>query len=818
MEKDPKMMNAGSPEKVSVPFLLIFLINLSFCGALKGQLVVDPNPNAQQLIDDVLTGDGVQVTNVTMSSGAPLQAGFFDATDANLLSIDSGVVMSTGAATGAIGPNDDPNHTSYSNSPPATNDPDLVQANGGTSVHDEVIIEFDFVPTGDTIRFDYIFGSEEYMDWVWEGYNDVFGFFISGPGINGPYSNNAENIATIPTTGQPVSIDSVNANVNTPFYIDNGDADNGTPPPPYSTDPSYIQFDGHTVVLTAKRAVQCDSTYHLKLAIGDGGDGSLDSGVLLRANSLTSKEVTIDLDFGFGPGGGTIWEGSSLDLEVSREDTTDADTILLESGGMAIQGTDYNNLPDTLFFQPGQGDITLTLNAYNDNITEGSESVTLDFIYRNSASSCAIWDTTEAEFYIEDAPTLQMNAMGDTTIGLCSDSIELWATADTGCYHYDWQWGPGLPDGDSVVTVAPDTTTTYWVSVSDTCALGNPTDSITVTVPPYDPIDVHSSGDTSIVCPDDSAKITLDSISGSTANTIFWWEQLGTDSSYKVSPVTTTTYTPIAVDTCTSDTAIGAVQIIRPFSPLQIEASPDTSVCTGSQVELGIESVNGGVGDRNLHWDPDSLIESSPTVQVGMNEGNYSYTVTVTDSCGAISKDSMIVNAMRPEADFSYQAEVLEVEEPIRFSSTSQGASYHFWEFDNGQFASTTDTTITYSQPGTYEVALSVNDQLGCADSVSKLLDIEPPFSIYVPNAFTPDGDGINDVFQVKMRDGSRSYHLRIFDRWGKLVFESKDPEEGWDGRIDGEPAPVGAYVYELEVKGPGGTNRSEEGHVTLIR
>ena len=108
------------------------------------------------------------------------------------------------------------------------------------------MLEFDFVPSGNQIAFNFVFGSDEYLEFV-DQYNDAFGFFLSGPGISGPYANNAANIALIPGTSVPVSINTLNADDYSNFYVNNGDGWTA----PFNTDPFYIQFDGFTTVLTA---------------------------------------------------------------------------------------------------------------------------------------------------------------------------------------------------------------------------------------------------------------------------------------------------------------------------------------------------------------------------------------------------------------------------------------------------------------------------------------------------------------------------------------------------------------------------------------
>jgi hypothetical protein len=150
------------------------------------QMTTENNLTVQQYVQDVLLGQNVTVSNITFNGGnanavSPAVGGF-ECVDCNL-GIGSGFAMSSGDVAGMIGPNNSTGFTGTGTGTSNGNDPDLldlVQANGGNSIHDWVIIEFDFVPLGDTIQFQYVWGSEEYDTYVGSGFNDVFGFFLSG--------------------------------------------------------------------------------------------------------------------------------------------------------------------------------------------------------------------------------------------------------------------------------------------------------------------------------------------------------------------------------------------------------------------------------------------------------------------------------------------------------------------------------------------------------------------------------------------------------------------------------------------------------------
>jgi len=158
------------------------------------------NMTPLQLVQQVLVGSGVTVSNATFnSSAASISSNAIGSyTAANVagtqLGFSGGILLTSGQASLAIGPNTNSGAGFNTN---LTADPDL-QLLVSTTVYDKAVLEFDFVPISDTIRFRYVFGSEEFDEFCGSSYNDVFGFFISGPGITGPFTGNAKNIAVMP--------------------------------------------------------------------------------------------------------------------------------------------------------------------------------------------------------------------------------------------------------------------------------------------------------------------------------------------------------------------------------------------------------------------------------------------------------------------------------------------------------------------------------------------------------------------------------------------------------------------------------------------
>ena len=226
-----------------------------------------------------LLGENIQVSNLQIT-GSDVSSGVFQGgTDA--VGFDEGIILSSGDAKNVIGPNSSDSITAING---LAGDPDLDALIPGYTTHDATSLQFDFVAPTDVISFQYVFGSDEYNEWVNSSFNDVFGFFLDG-----------RNIAVIPGSEVAVAINTVNygnpfaANASNPQYFINNDLSDGGSSIP-------TEMDGITVVLSVQAKVTPGQTHTLKLAVADAGDMILDSAVFIRAQSFVSAPVDADED------------------------------------------------------------------------------------------------------------------------------------------------------------------------------------------------------------------------------------------------------------------------------------------------------------------------------------------------------------------------------------------------------------------------------------------------------------------------------------------------------------------------------------------
>ena len=420
--------------------------------AAKISIVAGVDP--MSLVKNTLVGGGCyDVTNVTYS-GPQNGRGTFTSGGASI-NIGNGIVLSTGNVNEIPGPNN-ANNTSANTSGFGTNsadDPDLATLTGGNQ-YDVIKLEFDFVPTADSVRFDYVFGSEEYCEFVGTQYNDVFGFFISGPGISGK-----KNLALIPSTTTPVAINNVNYITNSQYYLNN----NTFAPCLFqgTTNLNDCELDGWTRTFTAKTAVIPCETYHIKLAIADISDPYYMSSVFLRANSFQAGG-TAKAEAQYGSTGSTAYEGCGQSyLKFVRDNSNTADPLTIDfdisSSSTATPGADYLPLDNPVVIPAGQTEVLIPVHVLQDGIVEGPEKIVL---LLDNPCSCV---ETQAVFWINDKPALEVSLNG---AAVCAGKTAILSPVVGGGiepYSYLWSTGAATP---AITTSAAGP---YSVTVTDAC-------------------------------------------------------------------------------------------------------------------------------------------------------------------------------------------------------------------------------------------------------------------------------------------------------------------------------------------------------------
>lgn len=774
----------------------------------RSQLVTSVSMSPLNLVQNVLLGPGVTVSNITFN-GSASAIGSFNATGTNL-GITNGIVMTTGTVlntgAGPQGPNNQPGAGVDNN---AGGSALLTNLINGAQTYNAAILEFDFVPYSDTVRFKYVFGSDEYPEFAppnSSGFNDVFGFFISGPGITG-----MQNIAKLPTNGSIVSINNVNAITNSSFYNFNGDGNS----PPYNSNPYYIQYDGFTDVLEAVSRVECGETYHLVLAVADVGDGQWDSGIFLEANSLSSQ-TPIAVDYSISD---TLFSSPSIMAEgcvsgtitLSREDNLNTSlTIPVQVGGTATNNLDYSGVPTSVTFLPGDSVVSFDITTIADALSETQETVILSFLMTDP---CGNVTPFTINLLIQDVQPISVS-INNPIVPCPGDNIVLTASVSGGLVPYNYSWSTGQTTNS--ISLAPTATGTYSVTVVGQCVNTSASDTVVVNVPVFQPLQISVSDDITSICPFVSEILEVDAMGGSGTYFYNWisaGNSIGNIDSIVVSPSSSSLYIVTVSDNCGAQ-VVDTISYTITSPPLETSLSEFPEICPNDSAFISV-SASGGFGNYHYFWPSTGDTVSGIWVTPSQTT---SYLVEVSDDCQTFNVPAVSqVVVVKPNADFTYLSSNLVEGLPISIMNLTTNGYVYNWIFSDGGTSTLMHPTHVYDSSGLYFVTLIAEDAKGCIDSITKPIFIEKEFYIYIPNTFIPDNDRYNEYFSGSFI-GVKSVEIYVFNRWGEQIYESKDLNFRWDGTYNGSKVQDGTYSWLLKYKRGSGNTEVLTGHINVLR
>ena len=695
-----------------------------FCLPALSQLQIINSNNAQALAQK-LVGGGVTISNVTMSA-SPHAAGFFIHWGGAQLNLDSGIVLSTGRTqtTTAFGMNGSQGAEASSDLF-FPGDPSLEALVSPNLSFDAAILEFDFVPQGDSVSFRYVFSSEEYPTYVCSIWNDVFAFFISGPGITG-----TQNLAVVPGTNIPVTINSINS--GTPgtsgslptcqamgpgspfsmFYVNN-------------TGNNIFTHNGHTKVLTAKAAVIPCQTYHLKIAISDASDGILDSGVFLEAGSLASDPVEIASSLPTFNGQTYVVEGcqpGAIQILRSRKELT-AQTVNLSFGGNAVNGVDVQTIPSTVIIPANDSVVTIPIIALVDNIAEPLDSIQINITSMCQAGGNMLLDSIV--IYIRDYDFLTITPP-DTT--LCNNvPVQLMAQGNFAAV----QWSPatGLSDANIANPIAtPETNITYIATT--TTADCHARDSVVLKVKSLKLIatsDVNCKNGTTGSIAVSGGELWKAPVQYSINN-----QPYGNDSTFANLPAGVHVVRVKDITGCIDSLTITLVQS---FPDLELADSLVAANCLGANGEAFITGA-GGLQPYTYSVDAGSF---SGTANFQLPGGNH--TLAIKDANGCITTKPVVISTDPPISINTTLGQSL-------CDGSVSGYIYITATGGNGQY--------TYSLDGTnFQVAdsfmintnsftVTVRDSKGCSGTTTVTIPVLEPVYVNAGNDTTIcEGQGV---------------------------------------------------------------------------
>jgi gliding motility-associated-like protein len=384
--------------------------------------------------------------------------------------------------------------------------------------------------------------------------------------------------------------------------------------------------------------------------------------------------------------------------------------------------------------------------------------------------------------------------------------------------------------------VNPTTTTSYTVAVSDTKGCSPSPKVMTVIVTPS----LSVIPNLATVCDGKGGALTPTITSpGNGGPYNYLWTPTGatTNSIIAVgsapSTSTSVTYSLTVTDGCTIPSASAVFTLITNPAPTVDFVASTTVACAPATINF--TATPGTLGDYTYEW-----INDNKDVMGTTNPVSYTYetadsldvsviiTNTLTGCFSTTVKTNYIVIHKQPIASFYPEPQSASILDPnINFVNTSQGAVSYFWDFGDANATGNSNNSIItnpshyYNVVGNYNVHLIATSIHGCKDTAMVPVEIRPDFVLYIPNAFTPDGNGLNDMFQpMGVGIDEENYRLDIFDRWGENIFTSNSFRKGWDGTVKGgsKIAPQGVYTYKMVVNDTQGNSHPYVGHVTLLK
>ena len=425
-------------------------------------------------------------------------------------------------------------------------------------------------------------------------------------------------------------------------------------------------------------------------------------------------------------------------------------------------------------------------------------------------------------------------AFMDLCVGACAN---LSASANGGNGGpYLFTWSDANMDNSSTQQFCPnydpsiDTTIVVFAEDNKGCR----SDFASVIIHLYDSLEVTLPAGLGI-CPEDSIWMEAIAIGGDGNGYNFLWTPSSTlshptSSSTMAFPTTKTMYTVRVTDNCGTPAVERTVEVdIHPLPTIDFDAEGPLSGCEPFDITLTNKSTPTQYSFWSVNNDPNEIAGLSATLQ-SLPAGVYDIGIRVVtpQGCeGTLYRPAYINVNPKPKANFEFSPQPTTVLDPeITFGDLSS-ANVTAWEWDFAGLATSIDKDPKYEFPssdtGIYPVTLIVESDSGCTNDTTHLVRIGANFNFFVPNSFTPNGDGLNDVF-APMGIGvvPSEYSLLVYDRWGNLVYSSKSVGRPWDGTINntGEPAQIGSYVWKIVANDYTDEHQKNEysGYVNLIR
>ena len=499
----------------------------------------------------------------------------------------------------------------------------------------------------------------------------------------------------------------------------------------------------------------------------------------------------------------TIALRDSLSIDLTK------DTLICEGQSLTLKTLANGGNPLGYQYDWGRGKTSLDSLVVNP-------SISTSFTVRLS-DGCSVFEPN-ATVTVSLRDPLNVTVLGKDT-ACYGENITYQAIVtggDSKNYTYKWNYGAGNSRNYTLPILFSNQKVV--VQVDDGCSLSDVRDSIYVAVRPQLNIDLPTDIE---ICIGDSYDLLPSATGGILSNYQFTWNNgLGNGPSKTVTPVSTTTYVVTLFDNC-SQPVIGKSRIIvNPIPVVDFDVSPNPS-CEDNAVNFTNLT---NTGERSRYkWDfgDGNSSNQENTTHSYSSDGMYSVQLFVTneyDCMDSLLKMDVLEIVPNPSASFTHTPDIANFYQPdFVFTNTSLDATNYTWDFGDGASSSGFGASHSYADTGFFKVTLTVENNLGCIDVYTKVLQVEDAFKLFTPNAFSPNDDNTNDVFSIQYR-GVKEFSIMIFNRWGEVLFKSSDMNDSWDGTFNGDKVQEGIYYYTAFGKDYKNEVFQSKGEIMLLR
>jgi len=418
--------------------------------------------------------------------------------------------------------------------------------------------------------------------------------------------------------------------------------------------------------------------------------------------------------------------------------------------------------------------------------------------------------------YVDVMPALKLQKLRDTILcfGQSNTYSAIGSGGKTSTHLYSWDNSLGTGANKNM---QPTITTNYQVVLSDGCSIKNDTQNVTISV--RTALTINAVASPNEVCEGQKAVIKLNVNGGKTPITKWVDGVVIAKDSIIVNPdLIKNNYFVKVSDGCSNPDSMDVTIVVNPLPSFKISADKLT-ICLGDSVRLthnysNPASYNWTVSDgatntaSNYLWKP-------------AKDGLFTAKLAITDlkNCTGVNDTDLTINVLpKPLAKFSFNPTNPNIDAPlVTFNNQSTFASLYAWDFGDGFTDFNFNSNHSYTDTGSYRVILTIENQIGCIDTNSQTIRIKPVYKVFMPTAFSPNADGKND-FIKPIISAVQDYTWQVFDRWGVMVFSSKNENESWDGKLQNQALSDGTYIYLLNVLDINGRLHHEQGSFLLLR